>query len=194
MKKLLGGLIVLGLAAGAFLFLGPSSFGDLLDRRLPASLGELHRAVREFVIPGLLGAPVPSHRDCHPRQLVVTPTGAVAWIDLDDCATAPPGLDLGNLLAHLWREEILGRRSPSLVADARDAVLRGYHADDLEGPSIPEHVRRSWELVSLARLAGLVVSRLRAGLAGKALAARMRVMNRVASVLFAGLALRMVWK
>lgn len=33
-----------------------------------------------------------------------------------------------------------------------------------------------------------------AGLAGKALAARMRVMNRVASVLFAGLALRMVWK
>ncbi|MEZ5255647.1 MAG: hypothetical protein R2705_01745 [Ilumatobacteraceae bacterium] len=64
-----------------------------------------------------------------------------------------PGLDLGNLLAHLWREEILGRRSPSLVADARDAVLRSYHADDLEGPSIPEHVRRSWELVSLARLA-----------------------------------------
>ncbi|MEZ5215279.1 MAG: glycosyltransferase [Ilumatobacteraceae bacterium] len=132
---------------------------DLLDRRLPASLGELHRAVREFVVPGLLGAPVPSHRDCHPRQLVVTPTGAVAWIDLDDCATAPPGLDLGNLLAHLWREEILGRRSPSLVADARDAVLRGYHADDLEGPSIPEHVRRSWELVSLARLAGLAETR-----------------------------------
>lgn len=33
-----------------------------------------------------------------------------------------------------------------------------------------------------------------AGLAGKALAARMRVMNRVASVLFAGLAVRMVWK
>ncbi|MCB0918749.1 MAG: DUF2599 domain-containing protein [Actinobacteria bacterium] len=39
MKKLLGGLIVLGLAAGAFLFLGPSSFGDLLDRRLEGADG-----------------------------------------------------------------------------------------------------------------------------------------------------------
>ena len=33
-----------------------------------------------------------------------------------------------------------------------------------------------------------------AGLAGKAMAARMRVVNRIASVMFAGLALRLVWK
>ena len=33
-----------------------------------------------------------------------------------------------------------------------------------------------------------------AGLAGKAMARRMRVVNRLASVLFAGLALRLVWK
>lgn len=33
-----------------------------------------------------------------------------------------------------------------------------------------------------------------AGLAGKAMAARMRVVNRIASVMFAGLVLRLVWK
>ena len=93
---------------------------------------------------------VPSHRDLHPRQVVVTADGA-AFIDLDDAALAPPGLDVGNMLAHLRREAVTGRRTPAVAAAAAVAFLAGY------GPH-PEGLA-VWERLALARLAGLAESR-----------------------------------
>jgi hypothetical protein len=100
----------------------------------------------------LAGAPlVPSHRDCHPRQLVVS-DDHVAWIDLDDCALAPAGLDVGNMLAHLIREHVTGRRSAQVTAAARAAFVEGYGG--IEARSC-----RQWERLSLLRLAGLAETR-----------------------------------
>jgi Ser/Thr protein kinase RdoA (MazF antagonist) len=100
----------------------------------------------------LAGAPlVPSHRDCHPRQLVVH-GDHVAWIDLDDCTMAPAALDVGNMLAHLTREAVVGRREAAMVAQARNAFLDGYGGIDRA------HCRR-WERLSLVRLAGLAETR-----------------------------------
>lgn len=100
----------------------------------------------------LHGTPlVPSHRDCHPRQLVVDGE-QVAWIDLDDCTMAPAALDVANMLAHLTREALVGRRDADSVAAARAGFLDGYGGIDRA------HCR-AWELLSLARLAGLAETR-----------------------------------
>lgn len=113
-------------------------------------LDEVDRAAAQAVV--LAGAPlVPSHRDCHPRQLVVDGQH-VAWIDLDDCTMAPAALDVGNMLAHLTREAVIGRRDPLLVTHARTAFLDGYGGID------SAHCRR-WERLSLLRLAGLAETR-----------------------------------
>ena len=89
---------------------------------------------------------VSAHRDCHPRQVVLTAAG-VRWIDLDDAAMAPAGLDVGNFLAHLRRDAVLGRRCAAATTGAVAAFRRGY------GP-LPSQVDR-WERLSLLRLAGL---------------------------------------
>jgi hypothetical protein len=98
------------------------------------------------------GTPVPSHRDCHPRQLIADGT-RVHWIDLDDCTMAPAGLDVGNMAAHLTRERLIGRRSIDVAIAARQCFLDGYGWD-----RSPFDLAR-WELLSLARLAGLAESR-----------------------------------
>ncbi|MBI4934390.1 MAG: phosphotransferase [Actinobacteria bacterium] len=98
------------------------------------------------------GPAVPSHRDCHPRQLVVDGS-SVHWIDLDDCTLAPAGLDVGNMAAHLTREGVLGRRSRAVADEARAGFIAGYRWDRSTGDLA------RWELLSLARLAGLAESR-----------------------------------
>lgn len=113
-------------------------------------LDEVDRAAADT--DAIAGAPlVPSHRDCHPKQLVVDGS-QVAWIDLDDCTMAPAALDVGNMLAHLTREAVVGRRAQALVTHARAAFLDGY------GDIDPAHCRR-WERLSLVRLAGLAETR-----------------------------------
>jgi hypothetical protein len=97
-------------------------------------------------------AAVPSHRDCHPRQLVHH-EGQVRWIDLDDCAMATPGLDVGNMLAHLTREHLIGRRTAEVAALGRDAFATAY-----DWPHDPAELRR-WETLSLTRLACLAEQR-----------------------------------
>ena len=95
----------------------------------------------------LAGEPlVSTHRDCHSKQLVSTATG-VCWIDLDDAAMAPSGLDVGNMVAHLRRDRLLGKRSPTVSVQAIASFRSGYGetASDLD----------SWEQLSLVRLAGL---------------------------------------
>jgi hypothetical protein len=86
---------------------------------------------------------VSSHRDFHPRQVVVQGNEAFL-IDLDDAAMAPAALDLGNFLAHLRRDAWRTGEDPGI---ATRAVLQTYG-------SAPESVAM-WELFSLARLASL---------------------------------------
>lgn len=93
---------------------------------------------------------VPAHRDCHPRQ-VVSYRGTVRWIDLDDAAMAPPGLDVGNFMAHLRADALFGRRSPEPTRAALSAFRSGY--GDCAGDVA------AWERLTLIRLAGLAVSR-----------------------------------
>ena len=124
-----------------------------LRRRCPAGLADLVEDVIAGSAPHAGGPLVSAHRDCHPRQLVATPAGAVGWIDLDDCAMAPRGLDVGNLLAHLTREAVVGRRRSSVVGAARDAFLSNYDWPETAA------ALASWEILSLVRLAGLAETR-----------------------------------
>lgn len=123
-----------------------------LTSRAPASCIDLVHDLAERVSRMPAASAVPSHRDCHPSQLVAHERD-VFWIDLDDCAMAAPGLDVGNMLAHLTREHLLGRRSGPLVAAARLAFRNAYRwdADDAE--------LHRWEVLSLARLACLAETR-----------------------------------
>ena len=93
---------------------------------------------------------ISAHRDCHPKQLVSV-AGGVCWIDLDDAAMAPSGLDVGNMIAHLRRDGLLGRRSLATTEQAIIAFRSGY------GPSV-SHVD-IWEQLSLLRLAALAETR-----------------------------------
>ena len=104
----------------------------------------------------LAGAPLsPAHRDCHPRQVVVASDGTVGWIDLDDAAMAPRGLDVGNMLGHLLRERIVGARSLRATVEASEAFLDGYGPC----PELDEGVLTGWTVLAVARLAGLAESR-----------------------------------
>jgi Phosphotransferase enzyme family len=93
---------------------------------------------------------VTAHRDCHPRQAVIS-HGAARWIDLDDCAMAPAGLDVGNMIAHLKREAAIGLRDQKVADAAVTAFRRGY------GP-LPA-TADIWERLSLVRLCGLAETR-----------------------------------
>ncbi len=104
----------------------------------------------------LAGAPLsPAHRDCHPSQVVVALDGTVGWIDLDDAAMAPRGLDVGNMLGHLLRERIVGARSLRVTVEASEAFLDGYGPC----PELDGGVVTGWTVLALARLAGLAESR-----------------------------------
>ena len=122
---------------------------QLRRRATPATWQAIERVV--VATRDLASEPlVPAHRDCHPRQIVVCADG-VRWIDLDDAALAPAALDVGNFVAHMRRDECLGRRSRSVTEAAIQGVLDGYGpiAGDLEG----------WTRLALVRLAGLAETR-----------------------------------
>jgi hypothetical protein len=96
------------------------------------------------------GAVVPAHRDLHPAQIVVA-DGSARLIDLDDATMAPPGLDVGNFLAHLDREAAVAARPDGEAAAAARAFLRGYGRTPAD--------LRWWREIALARLAVLAVER-----------------------------------
>ena len=79
----------------------------------------------------------------------------VGFIDLDDAALSPRGLDVGNLLGHLTRERLTGVRSVQASMAAGEAFLDGY------GPcaELTQEVVTGWTLLAVARLAGLAESR-----------------------------------
>lgn len=93
---------------------------------------------------------VPAHCDLHPRQVVISRTGTAAFIELDNAAMAPRGLDVGSMLAHLHSEDVLSGRSTRARAAARDAFLAGYGTS----PDLDEQVRGAWTALAQARLAG----------------------------------------
>lgn len=126
---------------------------SLLDKRqtptvqqLIASMGGMEQLAEKLADEPLVTA----HRDCHPRQAVITHDFA-RWIDLDDCAMAPAGLDVGNMIAHLKREAAIGLRDQAVADAAVAAFRRGY------GP-LPA-TTDTWERLSLVRLCGLAETR-----------------------------------
>src|SRR3954465_7906553 len=105
------------------------------------------------------GAVVPAHRDLHPAQIVVA-DGSARLIDLDDATMAPPGLDVGNFLAHLDREAAVAARpdgEAAAAARAAGAAGRGGRAGG--GGGGPPADLRWWREIALARLAVLAVER-----------------------------------
>jgi len=96
-----------------------------------------------------------AHRDCHPGQVIVEPTGDVRWIDLDDCAMAPRSLDVGNMVAHLRRENLRGARGVEAAEAAERQFLIGYQAASVV--ALAELDR--WIDVAMLRLAALAAAR-----------------------------------
>jgi aminoglycoside phosphotransferase (APT) family kinase protein len=94
--------------------------------------------------------PVPTHRDLHAAQVVVGPD-AVRLIDLDEATMAPPGLDVGNFLAHLDQDAALGSRPDHETTTAGRAFLRGYGGSPRD--------LTWWREIALARLAVLAEER-----------------------------------
>lgn len=96
-----------------------------------------------------------AHRDCHPGQVVVESTGAVRWIDLDDCTMAPRSLDVGNMVAHLRRENLRGARDLAISDAAELEFLAGYQL--ASGVQLADLDR--WTDVATVRLAALAATR-----------------------------------
>jgi Phosphotransferase enzyme family len=115
----------------------------------PATRRAVERAIARWTPPAE-GRNVPSHRDCHPAQVVWTEDG-VRFIDLDDSAMAPPGLDVGNFRAHLHAEALLDRRPNDAAAAAVQAFTSAYGSE----PS----ALGLWTQFALARLAALAETR-----------------------------------
>lgn len=111
---------------------------------LVASTGWLSGALR-----------TPAHRDCHPRQVVLAADDTVAFIDLDDAAMSPRGLDVGNVLGHLVRDRLVDARRVRTTEAASEAFLDGYGG----GNDLDEAAVIGWTLLALARLAALAQSR-----------------------------------
>jgi Ser/Thr protein kinase RdoA (MazF antagonist) len=125
----------------------------LLDKRRTLTVDQLIVSMggMEQLADRLADEPlVTAHRDCHPRQAVIA-HGSARWIDLDDCAMAPAGLDVGNMIAHLNREAAIGLRDQTVADAAVAAFRRGY------GP-LPA-TTDIWERLSLVRLCGLAETR-----------------------------------
>ena len=77
---------------------------------------------------------VPVHGDLHAKQIVVD-GGRVGLLDLDRAARSSRAEDLGNLLAHLERDGVLGRLAAERASAAGSAFLDGYRR---AGGAMPE--------------------------------------------------------
>jgi Ser/Thr protein kinase RdoA (MazF antagonist) len=89
------------------------------------------------------------HGDFYPAQVVLTHDG-IALIDFDGAVRGDRAADLGNFLAHLEGDALLGRVSRQVVEPARKAFLEGYRL--AAGSDLPPRVRL-FTAMSLLRLA-----------------------------------------
>jgi hypothetical protein len=127
-----------------------------LDRQaLPSTRPAVDRLLAGANGIGSGGDWVCAHRDCHPGQVIVEPTGDVRWIDLDDCVMAPRSLDVGNMVAHLRRENLRGARDVEVATAAERHFLDGYQA----ASTVPLAGLDRWIDVAMLRLAALAATR-----------------------------------
>lgn len=123
-----------------------------LRRRAPSELSSLAEATAVAAAHLDRQSLVPSHRDFHPRQIVVDGT-RVRFIDFDDAANAPAGLDVGNFVAHLCADAIIGRRSHGASTAAAARFLAAY------GDADADRDVSAWRALAMVRLAGLALTR-----------------------------------
>ena len=88
-------------------------------------------------------APVLSHRDFHPMQLLHTPERTYL-IDFDTLSLCDPALDAGNYIAHLCFAGLVAERK---TAQTETAFLAGY------GLKLPTDALDAWRRATLLRLA-----------------------------------------
>lgn len=100
------------------------TLGFLLPERASAVTGQALRLSEQLSAPGDL---VPVHGDLHAKQLVLD-GDRIGLLDLDRAALAPRAEDLGNLFAHIERDEVLGRLPPGRSDEVAQALLAGYRA------------------------------------------------------------------
>jgi len=91
---------------------------------------------------------LPIHGDFNPTQVVLT-NGVVTLIDLDRSVRGDPALDLGNFLAHLEHDVLIGHLPADRLGPLRDSLLAGYRG---ERGSVPAGLE-PYVAVGLLRLA-----------------------------------------
>lgn len=72
---------------------------------------------------------VPIHGDFHPQQILIdvdSPAADAALIDFDSAALSHPACDIGNLLAHLYRESLRGSFSQNQLERLTMTFLDTY--------------------------------------------------------------------
>jgi hypothetical protein len=132
----------------------PQESAQLARQALPSTRGAVDQLLD--AAPDMDAADwVCAHRDCHPGQVIVEPTGDVRWIDLDDSAMAPRSLDVGNMVAHLRRENLRGARDVEVAAAAERHFLDGYRA--ASAVALTDLDR--WIDIAMLRLAALAAAR-----------------------------------
>lgn len=99
----------------------------LMPALCPDLAGRAERIARE--VSGAILAFEPCratiHGDFDARQVIVRDDG-VTFIDVDEAASGPPVIDIGNFIAHLRVGTAMGIADASAADDAIDALLRGY--------------------------------------------------------------------
>jgi len=119
---------------------------DARARALPAPTAERVRRLARQLRPTWECSTV-IHRDLYEDQVLVGER--IGLIDLDDAATGPPELDMGNLLAHL---ELRALRAGDPLGGVAGSVLDGYSASGaVLDPLLLDRCRR----LSLLRLVGI---------------------------------------
>lgn len=104
-----------------------------------------------------------SHRDLHDGQLLWDPQEGIGLIDLDTCSRADPGLDLGNLAAHIDFALRQGRWPAGRAQIALASVFRTASA-----LGIAPHGLAAWRVAARFRVACVNVMRPRWRLAAQA--------------------------
>jgi aminoglycoside phosphotransferase (APT) family kinase protein len=129
--------------------------GMPLERRLGTAAHPLLEAAMGSVADADV---VPAHRDLNAEQIVVgSGEPGTRWVDWDEAAWAPAGLDLGNLLAHERLAHVRGVLGAAALEMLRARTLAAYAAS---GGTAGTRTVESWEALACLRLAGLAAGRL----------------------------------
>jgi len=109
-------------------------------------------------------SPATVHRDFYPQQVLAearrgSRSPRLAFVDWDDASLGPPGLDVGNALAHLELEGIRDPRLASKVPEWKRSFTRGYRRGNRR-PS-GNGTWTAWMAASLLRLSGIAWERTR---------------------------------